>query len=213
MGRWIHATAAASLLFLAGAGAHAFDKRDIKGLGSLTIDAAQGDRIPLANVEPVPAGLGWGLRAGLEIPNTEAKTFFTQAFAGYKTSYGPLGHVGEFFTRASPLSNQAYAELHRWTADLMEQYRFAGDFRFGLGATYQFGLRLRCVEIEAGACGSAQTTKPENAWGALAQLSYVISDTFEFGARYTRIDYKTGGQRYDGNTWGVFMVLGFHLFR
>jgi hypothetical protein len=96
---------------------------------------------------------------------------------------------------------------------VLEQYRFAGEFRFGLGATYQFGLRLRCVEIEAGACGSAQTATPENAWGGLAQISYVAADTFEIGVRYTRIDYKLGGQRYDASTFGLFMVLGFHPFR
>src|SRR5262249_50054969 len=143
------------------------------------------------------------------------KTFFTQFFAGYKASHGPLGQLGEFFWKAvtAPIDNGRYAELNRWGLDLLEQYRFAGNFRFGVGATYQFGLKLKCTETKAGACPSGSSAYPDNALGGLAQVSYVAGDTVEFGVRYTRIDYKLGGQRYDANTFGLFIVLGTHLPR
>jgi hypothetical protein len=216
MGRGAQAITA-SLLFLAATGTYAFDKGDIRLLGSVTIDAAQGDRIPLpggTSDDAVSGGQGMGIRAGLELANNEEKTFFTQLFAGYKDSHGPLGHFGESVERAAlaPIDTGRYAELTRWTVDLLEQYRFSGNFRFGIGATYHFGLKLTCTETKAGACASIGSASPDNAFGGVAQISYA-EGAFEIGVRYTRIDYKLGGQRYDANTFGLFIVLGTHLPR
>ena len=218
MGRGAQAIVAVSLLFLAAASAYAFDKGDVRMLGSLTIDAAQGDRITLpggiSGVDDVSGGQGMGIRAGLEFANNEEKTFFTQFFAGYKGSHGPLGHFGEFVESAAlaPIDTGRYAELTRWTVDLLEQYRFSGNFRFGIGATYHFGLKLTCTETKVGACASIGSASPDNAFGGVTQISYA-EGAFEIGVRYTRIDYKLGGQRYDASTFGLFIVLGAPLPR
>ena len=96
MGRRIHAIAAVALLSLTDAAAHAFDKGEIKALGSVTLDAAQGERMPVtggSSDDKVSGGQGLGIRAGLEAPNDEDKTFITQVFAGYKSSHGPVAAI------------------------------------------------------------------------------------------------------------------------
>ena len=202
--------AIAALLCLTDAAAYAFDKKEVKALGSVTLDAAQGERMPVtggSSDDKVSGGQGLGIRAGLEIPNDEAKTFATQVFAGYKSSHGPIAAITE------GLFYHHYIELSRWTVDLLEQYRFAEKFRFGAGATYHFGMKLRCVTTDnqtSAPCGASSPSRPDNALGALAQISSIPSDTFEMGVRYTHIDYKMGGQPFRENAWGLFMVLGFH---
>jgi len=177
----------------------------------LSLDAAQGDSPKLASGESVSAGRGLSLKVGVEIPNNESKTLFSQFFAGYKTSHGPFAdageHVSEGLANLFGLSDQRYATLTRYTLDALEQYRFLGNFRLGVGATYHFHTRLKCIETQEGACSSIPQVEFDNAWGSLIQLSHVFGDLLEAGLRYTHIDYKTGSQRLDASGWGLFVAL------
>src|SRR5262249_62248927 len=108
-----------------------------------------------------------------------------------------------------------YIELSRWTVDLIEQYRFAENLRFGAGATYHFGMRLRCVTTDnqtSAPCGASSPSHPDNALGALAQLSFVAGDTFEAGVRFTHIDYNLAGQQFSETASCRSIALVFHPY-
>lgn len=206
---WVQTIVAISFFALFNAQCYA---RDMKFLGAVGWDAAGGNQIPLTSNDSVSASRGLTLKIGLEMPNNEAKTFVTQFFLGYKTSHGVFEELGEsfsdFLASAFGLSDHRYAQFKRYPIEVIEQYQFPERFRVGAGITYYLNPTVVCVETQSGGCSSISSIDFNNALGVLIQFSYAWK-TVELGVRYTFIDYKNAGQRYDGSEAGLFVGFGF----
>jgi len=200
---WAQAFGALSLFALFSAQCYALD---VKLLGAIGWDDAGGDRISLPNADSASASRGLTSKIGLEVWNNESKTFATQFYLGNKSSHTIVEEIG----RGLPnMFIGRYARFTRETIEIVEQYQFSDQYRLGAGITYHLNPRLECVEREVDACKSISTIHLNDAWGGLIQFSGVWNDTVEAGIRYTFIDYKNDGQRYDGSSWGLF--AGFRI--
>jgi hypothetical protein len=167
-------------------------------------DDSKGNQVALPNTDSTSASKGWALKAGLEIPNNESKTFVTQFLLGYKTSsaFSDLSDLLEFFS----LGRQRYTRFTRYPIEIVEQYQFSDKYRLGVGVTYHLNSKLECVEVKADACNSISPIRFNDARGALIQFSRKW-EAAEIGVSYTSIDYKKDDRRFDGSSWGLFVVL------
>jgi hypothetical protein len=189
---------------------YALDLKDIELLGSLGWDDSKGDQIALPSTDSTSASRGWAVKVGLEIPNNESKTFVTQFLLGYKTSHSFLDETGEaladIFPKLFHVGNHRYSRFTRYPIEVVEQYQFSDKYRLGVGVTYHLNPKLECVETQEGACASIPSMRFNDARGALIQFSRQW-EAAEVGVRYTSIDYKKNDQRFDGGSWGLFVVL------
>ena len=181
--------------------------RDITYLLAIGHDGGGGDLALLSNGYSVSTSGGWTFKAGFEIPTDQAKTWMTQLSINHKSSHAFLDELGEAFASAIT-GAKAYARMSSNSLEALEFYQAPGGFRAGAGLAYFVSPKVECVETTAGGCASVLGFRYNNALGSIVQIGYV-SRNFEFGLRYTFVNYHHDSQKFNGSSAGILFGLRF----
>jgi hypothetical protein len=182
------------------------EARDITYLLAIGHDGGGGDLALLSNGDSISTSRLWTVKAGLEIPTDQAKTWVTQLSIGHKSSHSFLEQLGEVF--ASVAGKEAYARMSSNSLEALEFHQAPGGFRAGAGLAYFVNPKVECVETRARGCASVLGFRFNNALGSIVQIGYV-SRNFEFGLRYTFVNYRHDSQKFNGSSAGILFGLRF----
>lgn len=181
--------------------------RDITYLLAIGHDGGGGDLALLSNGDSISTSRGWTVKAGLEIPTDQAKTWVTQLSINHKSSPVFLEELGEVFGNWLT-GHETFVRMSSNSLEALEFYQAPGGFRAGAGLAYFVSPKVECVETTAGGCASVLGFRFNNALGSIVQIGYV-SRNFEFGLRYTFVNYRHDSQKFKGNSAGILFGLRF----
>ena len=135
------------------------------------------------------------------------------AGGGAKLSFGVQNQVGENGESLSLSLGYLFdnfdaidgtAEIDVFTFDAI--YSIQKDaHRFGIGGSYHMGPTYQVDQLGF----SPLTIDFDDAFGLILQYSYELSLGFQFGARFTQMDYEVSGTSLDAGSFGVFLSYGF----
>lgn len=149
-----------------------------------------GDTLASTSLEDLNAAGGFRLAFGL------------QRFIGGFEDVGLLFSVGYLFDRID--GSNGDAEIDAFLAEFI-YFRDFGPHRLGIGGSYHLN-----PEYKDDVDGFAKTRiKFDDAPGVVVRYAYILEQTFEFGARYTLMDYKVNGSSFDADSLGIFLSVGF----
>ena len=149
-----------------------------------------GDILASTSLEDLNAGGGFRLALGL------------QRFIGGFDDVGLLFSVGYLFDRID--GSNGDADIDALLAEVV-YFRDFGPHRLGIGGSYHLNPQYH-DDVD----GFAKTRiNFDDAAGLVLRYAYILEETFEFGARYTVMDYRVNGRSFDADSLGIFVSVGF----